>query len=103
MRRGCSISKCSGGLREGRTMLFTCRPPGTPIPGHFPGPAHSRGKWFAIDIHCHVRSDEAAHMVEGNEAVSRWYAETAANPMSQAINRANGERTYEQGHSPEVR
>ena len=89
-------------------MLFTCRPPhgattGTPIPGHFPGPAHPRGKWFAIDIHCHVRSDEAAHMVEGNEAVSRWYAETAANPMSQAINRANGERTYEQGRSPEVR
>jgi aminocarboxymuconate-semialdehyde decarboxylase len=42
-------------------------------------------------------------MVEGNEAVSRWYAETAANPMSQAINRANGQRTDEQGHSPEVR
>ena len=44
----------------GRTMLFTCRPPGTPIPGHFPGPAHPRGKWFTIDIHCHVRSDKAA-------------------------------------------
>ena len=79
-------------------MLFTCRPTGTPIPGHFPGPAHSRGKWFAIDIHCHVRSDKAARMVDGNEAVSRWYLETAANPQSQAVNRANGERTYEQGN-----
>jgi aminocarboxymuconate-semialdehyde decarboxylase len=84
-------------------MLFTCRPPGTPIPGHFPGPAHPRGKWFAIDIHCHVRSDKAACMVAGNEAVSRWYLETAANPQSQAVNRANGERTYEQGNSPERR
>jgi len=84
-------------------MLFTCRPPGTPIPGHFPGPAHPRGKWFTIDIHCHVRSDQAAAMVEGNEAVSRWFLETAADPKSRAINRANGERTYAQGSSPEQR
>ena len=41
-------------------MLFTCLPPGAPIPGRFPGPAHARGKWFTIDIHCHVNSAKAA-------------------------------------------
>src|SRR3984885_4553765 len=84
-------------------MLFTCLPPGAPIPGRFPGPAHARGKWFTIDIHCHVRSDKAADMVEGNEAVSKWYLETYASPESQAQNRANGVRTLEQGRSPEQR
>jgi aminocarboxymuconate-semialdehyde decarboxylase len=84
-------------------MLFTCRPPGTRIPGRFPGPPHPRGKWFTIDIHCHVRSDKAAELVAGNEAVSRWFLETAASPRSQAQNRANGERTRAQGASPEQR
>ncbi|HEX3954199.1 MAG TPA: amidohydrolase family protein [Stellaceae bacterium] len=84
-------------------MLFTCRPPGLPIPGRFPGPAHARGKWFAIDIHCHVRCDKATAMVEGNEAVSRWYLETQASPQSQAINQANGVRTALQSSSPEQR
>ena len=31
---------------------------GRPIPGRFPGPVHARGKWFTIDIHCHVRTRE---------------------------------------------
>src|SRR5262245_62451793 len=84
-------------------MLFTCTPPGSAIPGRFPGPAHSRGKWFTIDIHCHVRSDAAAKLVEGNDAVSRWFLETQASPKSRAQNRANGERTYLQGCSPEQR
>ena len=49
-------------------MLFTCLPPdivkaGTPIPGRFPGPAHARGKWFSVDIHCHVRTPAAAESV----------------------------------------
>ena len=84
-------------------MLFTCTPPGARIPGRFPGPPHPRGKWHTIDIHCHVRSDKAAEMVEGNEAVSKWYLETQASPQSQAQNRANGARTMEQGRSPEQR
>src|ERR1700719_151114 len=84
-------------------MLFTCLPPGARIPGRFPGPAHARGKWFTIDIHCHVRSDKAAEMVEGNATVARWYLETQASPQSQAQNRANGVRTAEQGRSPEQR
>src|SRR5205085_11442656 len=84
-------------------MLFTCRLTGTPIPGRFPGPAHARGKWFTIDIHCHLRSDKAAAMVAGNDAVSRWFLETAANEHSQSINRQNGERTHLQGMSAEQR
>ena len=84
-------------------MLFKCLPPGGEIPGRFPGPVHARGKWFTIDIHCHVRSDKAAAMVEGNAAVSRWFLETAANEQSRAINRQNGERTRLQGSSPEKR
>jgi aminocarboxymuconate-semialdehyde decarboxylase len=84
-------------------MLFTCRPPETPIPGRFPGPAHARGKWFTVDIHCHIRSDKATAMVAGNQDVSRWFLETAANERSQRINRQNGERTHLQGMSAEQR
>ena len=64
-------------------MLFTCLPDGAPVPGRFPGPAHPRGKWFTIDIHCHATSLRAAAMVDGNEAVSRWFLETQANVRSQ--------------------
>jgi aminocarboxymuconate-semialdehyde decarboxylase len=84
-------------------MLFTCLPEGAPIPGRFPGSAHARGKWFTIDIHCHVTSLKAAAMVEGNEAVSRWFLESQANPRSQAVNRQNGVRTRVQGTSAEQR
>src|SRR6266852_5683162 len=84
-------------------MLFTCLPPGAEIRGRFPGPAHARGKWFTIDIHCHVRCDKAAALVEGNEAVSRWFLEMAANERSQGVNRQNGVRTRIQGNSPEQR
>ena len=44
-------------------MLFKCRPEGLPIPGRFPGPAHARGKWFTIDIHCHLLTVKAEEMV----------------------------------------
>ena len=84
-------------------MLFTCRPPGTAIPGRFRGPPHARGQWFTIDIHCHVRSGKATEMVEGNEAVSRWYLETQASPESREINRQNAIRTNLQSVSAEQR
>jgi aminocarboxymuconate-semialdehyde decarboxylase len=42
-------------------------------------------------------------MVAGNEAVSRWFLETAADPRSQEINRNNGVRTDRQSTSPEQR
>ena len=45
-------------------MLFTCRPPGLPNPGHFPGPAHARGKWFSVDIHCHTLCEAAETLVK---------------------------------------
>jgi aminocarboxymuconate-semialdehyde decarboxylase len=84
-------------------MLFKCLPEGAAIPGRFPGPIHARGKWFTIDIHCHVRTAAAADMVEGKTEVSRWFLETQAGADSRAINRANGERTAVQGASPEKR
>jgi aminocarboxymuconate-semialdehyde decarboxylase len=84
-------------------MLYTCRPPGQPNPGHFPGPAHSRGRWFTVDIHCHVRSDKANEMVAGNTQVSRWFLEEAASPQSQEVNRQNGVRTHTQAISAEQR
>ena len=69
-------------------MLFKCLPPGTePLAGRFPGPVHARGKWFTIDIHCHVRSDKAAAMVENNSDVSRWFLETSANARSAAASK----------------
>ena len=63
-------------------MLFTCLPEGARIPGRFPGPAHPRGKWFTLDIHCHVRCDAATKMVEGHEEVSKWFLETQASPKA---------------------
>ena len=50
-------------------MLFKCLPPGAEIPGRFPGPARARGKWFTIDIHCHVLTPKAAEIVAGHKAV----------------------------------
>ena len=85
-------------------MLFKCLPPGMePKAGRFPGPIHERGKRFTIDIHCHVRCEKAAAMVEGNIAVSRWFLETSASERSREINRQNGVRTHLQGSSPEKR
>jgi aminocarboxymuconate-semialdehyde decarboxylase len=84
-------------------MLFTCTPPGSRIPGRFPGPAHARGKWFTLDIHCHVRSAKAAELAESRAEVTRWFLEKAANEKSRAINRGNAERTRSQGNTPEQR
>jgi aminocarboxymuconate-semialdehyde decarboxylase len=90
--------------RAGGDVLFKCLPPGSePKAGRFPGPLHARGKWFTIDIHCHVRCEKAAAMVEGNAAVSRWFLETSAGARSREINRQNGVRTRLQGSSPETR
>jgi aminocarboxymuconate-semialdehyde decarboxylase len=90
--------------RAGEDILFKCQPPGTePQAGRFPGPVHARGKWFTIDIHCHVRCEKAAAMVEGNSAVSQWFLETSASERSREINRQNGIRTRLQGSSPEKR
>src|SRR3954463_15132835 len=52
-------------------MLFTCLPEGAPIPGRFPGPAHARGKWFSVDIHCHALSEKAESLVKAANLPSR--------------------------------
>ena len=54
-------------------MLFTCLPPGAPIPGRFPGPAHARGKWFSVDIHCHTLCQPARDMVRAANLPSPRY------------------------------
>src|ERR1700745_1886814 len=90
--------------RAGEDILFKCLPPGAePRAGAFCGPVHGGGQWFAIDIHCHVRCEKAAAMVEGNTAVSQWFLETSASERSREINRQNGVRTRMQGSSPEKR
>jgi aminocarboxymuconate-semialdehyde decarboxylase len=64
-------------------MLFTCRPPGQPIPGRFPGPAHARGKWFAVDIHCHVLCQPARDLVVAAKLPSRRHQHVS--PQTQAV------------------
>ena len=67
-------------------MLFKCLPPGAQIPGRFPGPAHARGKWFTVDIHCHVLTPKAAEMVAGSrgcDAASAGGIRQRAHPRGQ--------------------
>src|SRR5579883_402009 len=84
-------------------MLFKCLPPGAPIPGRFPGPAHARGKWFTIDIHCHVLTPKAAEMVAGHEGATRHPREIYANERTREVNRQQAERTRVQSTSVEKR
>ena len=88
-------------------MLFKCLPEGAQIPGRFPGPVHARGKWFTIDIHCHVRTEKATQLVAERQSqpiVSRaGFSKPRPTSRAARINRANGERTDEQSVSPEKR
>jgi aminocarboxymuconate-semialdehyde decarboxylase len=84
-------------------MLFKCLPPGAAIPGRFPGPAHVRGKWFTIDIHCHVLCEKAAALVAGNAAATRHPRETFANEHTREVNRQQAARTRIQFTSVEQR
>src|ERR1700751_426860 len=84
-------------------MLFKCLPPGAAIPGRFPGPAHARGKWFTVDIHCHVLTSMAAEMVAGNSAATRHPREVYANERTREVNRQQAERNRVQFTSIENR
>ena len=84
-------------------MLFKCLPPGAEIPGRFPGPAHARGKWFTVDIHCHVLTPKAAEMVAGHAAATRHPREEYANERTRQVNREQAERTRIQFTSVEKR
>ncbi|MBV9824371.1 MAG: amidohydrolase [Alphaproteobacteria bacterium] len=84
-------------------MLFTCTPPGTPYPGRFPGASHARGKWFTVDIHCHVHFTPADDMVKPfwnpeRDATMKW-----ANDRTRRIQREQMERTHSQLTSEEKR
>src|SRR6266478_5343588 len=80
-------------------MLFKCLPPGAQIPGRFPGPAHARGKWFTVDIHCHLLTPKAAEMVAGNADATRHPREVYANERTREVNRQQAERTRIQSTS----
>ena len=84
-------------------MLFTCRPEGAPIPGRFPGPMHARGKWFTIDIHCHVTTPAAEEMVRGSGLENWQPRHHFANELTRQVNREQAERTRVQGTTVEKR
>ncbi|HZK88915.1 MAG TPA: amidohydrolase family protein, partial [Stellaceae bacterium] len=75
-------------------MLFTCRPEGLPIPGRFPGPMHARGKWFTIDIHCHLLTPKADEMVAAAGLSMDWQPRHQfANEATREVNREQARRT----------
>ncbi len=84
-------------------MLFTCTPPGTRIDGHFPGPKQHRGKWFTVDIHCHVHLDKADEMVKPFWNPERDATMKFANDRTREVQRLQMERTHSQLTSVEKR
>src|SRR5258705_4254123 len=85
-------------------MLFTCLPEGAQIPGRFPGPAHARGKWFTVDIHCHVLTPKAEEMVAGAGLTMDWQPRHQfANEYTKEVNREQARRTRIQFTSIEKR
>ena len=85
-------------------MLFTCRPEGLPIPGRFPGPAHARGKWFTVDIHCHLLTEKAEEMIAGAGLSMDWQPRHQfANDLTREVNREQARRTRVQFTSIEKR
>src|SRR5229473_8012438 len=78
-------------------MLFKCLPPGAEIPGRFPGPIHARGKWFTIDIHCHLLTPKAEEMVAAAGLSMDWQPRHQfANELTRGVNREQSRRTREQ-------
>jgi aminocarboxymuconate-semialdehyde decarboxylase len=84
-------------------MLFTCTPPGSMIPGRFPGPRQHRGTWFTVDIHCHVHLDKADEMVKPFWNPERDATMKFANDHTREIQRQQMERTHVQLTSVEKR
>src|SRR3981189_2461120 len=85
-------------------MLFTCLPEGAQIPGRFPGPAHARGKWFTIYIHCHLLTQKAGEMVAAAGLTMDWQPRHQfANDRTREVNREEGRRTRIQFTSIEKR
>jgi aminocarboxymuconate-semialdehyde decarboxylase len=84
-------------------MLFTRTPPGARIPGRFPGPGHARGKWFTLDIHCHVHFEPADEMVRPFWQPERDATMRFANERTREVQRQQMERTHSQLTSVEQR
>jgi aminocarboxymuconate-semialdehyde decarboxylase len=85
-------------------MLFKCLPEGRPIPGRFPGPAHGRGKWFTIDIHCHLLTEKAEEMVKNAGLSMDWQPRHQfANELTRETNAEQARRTRVQFTSIEKR
>ena len=84
-------------------MLFTCLPPGAPIPGRFPGPPHPRGKYRTIDIHCHVLSEQAEALFHASGIADNRPREVFANAHTREVNREQARRTRIQFTSVEQR
>jgi hypothetical protein len=75
-------------------MLFTCLPEGAQIPGRFPGPVHARGKWFTVDIHCHLLTVKAEEMVKEAGLSMDWQPRFHfANEQTREVNREQARRT----------
>src|SRR5215471_15873920 len=75
-------------------MLFKCLPEGAQIPGRFPGPVHARGKWFTIDIHCHLLTSKAEEMVASAGLSMDWQpSHQFANDLAREVNREQSRRT----------
>src|SRR5271163_4621159 len=92
-----------GKPRRKAPMLFTCLPEGAQIPGRFPGPMHARGKWFTIDIHCHVLTPQAEEMVK-SAGLENWQPRHQfANEHTRRVNREQAERNRTQFSSVEKR
>jgi aminocarboxymuconate-semialdehyde decarboxylase len=85
-------------------MLFTCLPEGAQIPGRFPGPVHARGKWFTVDIHCHLLTVKAEEMVKEAGLSMDWQPRHHfANERTREVNREQARRTRVQFTSIEKR
>jgi aminocarboxymuconate-semialdehyde decarboxylase len=85
-------------------MLYTCLPPGAQIPGRFPGPAHARGKWFTVDIHCHLLTPKAEELIEAAGQTMDWQPRHRfANEHTREVNREQARRTRVQFTSIEKR
>ena len=76
-------------------MLFTCLPEGARIPDAFRAP-HARGKWFTIDIHCHVTSLRRRRWSRATRPFALVPGNTGQRAQSE-INRQNGVRTRVRG------
>ena len=84
-------------------MLFTCLPEGAQIPGRFPGPPHPRGKYFTVDIHCHLLTEQAETMFRSAGLVERRPRDVFGNPRTREVNQEQARRTRTQFLSIEKR